>query len=158
MINLRTGIDLVEVSRLTDIKPSLRERFLARVFTYRELEQVGQSDTSLAGRFAAKEAVSKTLGCGIGVVSWQDIEILRGQQGEPVLTLTGKARSLADELGLTQWSLSISHTKTHAVAVAIAIGFPAGNDGAALTGSAIVSDGTTMPGGGDSHHENIGCC
>jgi holo-[acyl-carrier protein] synthase len=104
------------------VQPAIRERFLARVFTPQELEDARDSSLHLAGRFAAKEAVAKALGCGIGPVSWQEIEIRRGQAGEPVLVLYGKARQMADDLGLTTWSVSISHTKEYALAMAVACG------------------------------------
>ncbi len=125
MLILRSGVDLVEIQRLADLKPAVRARFLQRVYTSLERDQIGDSDASLAGRFAAKEAVAKALGCGIGPVSWQEIEILRGPQGQPELCLHGKAQSLAAELGLSTWSLSISHSQTHAVALAVALGMPA---------------------------------
>jgi holo-[acyl-carrier protein] synthase len=120
--SLRSGIDLVEIARLEGVDPAIRARFLKRIFTVQELETARDSNLHLAGRFAAKEAVVKALGCGIGQVSWQEIEILRGQNGEPVLVLYGKARQIADDQGLTTWSVSISHTNTHAVAVAVACG------------------------------------
>jgi len=124
MPELRTGIDLVEIRRIATQRPEIRERFLRRVFTPRELAEVGASNASLAGRFAAKEAVAKALGCGIGAVGWQSIEIHRGPQGEPLLVLTGKANQVAEGLGLTAWSISISHTRTYAVAVAAALKLP----------------------------------
>ena len=120
--SLRSGIDLIEIARLEGVQPAIRERFLARVFTPQELEDGRDSSLHLAGRFAAKEAVAKALGCGIGPVSWQEIEIRRGQAGEPVLVLYGKARQMADDLGLTTWSVSISHTKDYALAMAVACG------------------------------------
>ena len=76
----------------------------------------------LAARFAAKEAVSKALGSGIGFVRWQDIEILDGPYGEPILNLYGNASKIAKRLALDTWSVSISHSRTHAVAVAVAAG------------------------------------
>jgi holo-[acyl-carrier protein] synthase len=76
---------------------------------------------TLAGRFAAKEAVVKALGCGIGPVSWKEIEIRRGEQGQPVLKLHGNACQIAEEQGLETWSISISHTREHAVAVVVAM-------------------------------------
>ena len=118
---LRTGIDIVEISRLDKIQPAIKERFLKRVYTPTELAQAGHTSASLAGRFAAKEAVSKALGCGIGMVRWQDIEIQRGQDGEPVLVLYGKAQQIAERLGLMIWSVSISHNQTQAVAMAVAL-------------------------------------
>jgi holo-[acyl-carrier protein] synthase len=119
---LRTGIDIIEIARLEQIKPAIKARFLKRVYTLTELEQVGSSTLSLAGRFAAKEAVSKALGCGIGPVRWQDIEIQRGSGGEPVLALYGQAQQIALRLGLTTWSVSISHSQTHAIAMAVGLG------------------------------------
>jgi holo-[acyl-carrier protein] synthase len=118
---LRTGIDLVEINRLEQQDPAIRARFLERVFTPRELEENGGSAASLAGRFAVKEAVSKALGCGIGILGWRSIEIQRGPQGEPVLVLTGKALEMAQAQGLDDWSISISHTHTHAVGLAVAV-------------------------------------
>ena len=119
---LRTGIDIIEIARLEQIQPAIKARFLKRVYTLTELEQVGSSTPSLAGRFAAKEAVSKALGCGIGSVRWQDIEIQRGPGGEPVLALYGQAQQIALRLGLTTWSVSISHSQTHAIAMAVGVG------------------------------------
>jgi holo-[acyl-carrier protein] synthase len=119
---LRTGVDIVEIARLDQIKPAIRARFLKRVYTPVELAEVGGSTASLAGRFAAKEAVSKALGSGIGMVHWQDIEIRRGARGEPLLNLYGAALQLANDSGLTTWSVSISHTQIYAVAMVVALG------------------------------------
>lgn len=119
---VRSGVDIVEIGRLGQQRQAIRERFLKRVFTPLELKIAGDSEQSLVGRFAAKEAVSKALGSGIGFVRWQDIEIRRGPRGEPELRLYGNARLIADALGLTQWSVSISHSKMYAVAMAVAIG------------------------------------
>lgn len=124
-MNLRTGVDLIEINRLEAISVPIRQRFLKRVFTSRELQEAAESSPSLAGKFAAKEAVSKALGCGIGVVSWQEIEILHGEQGQPELFLHGNAAAFASQQGLTVWAVSISHSYSHAVAVAIALA-PAG--------------------------------
>ena len=121
-MDLRSGIDLIEIERLEGIQPGIKTRFLKRVFTPLELADCQGNVASLAGRFAAKEAVAKALGCGIGPVSWQEIEIQRGSRGEPGLLLKGKALVLAQSLGLTTWSISISHSKTYAVAVAVVLG------------------------------------
>jgi holo-[acyl-carrier protein] synthase len=123
---LRTGIDIVEIKRLDEINPAIRARFIQRVYTPAEQALTRGLTASLAGRFAAKEAVSKALGTGIGKVHWQDIEILRGPAGEPMLQLHGLAQETAARLGLTEWSVSISHGREHAVAVAVAQG-PGGN-------------------------------
>ncbi len=122
MVLLRTGIDLVEIDRLQGLRPEIRERFLQRVFTPRELAEAGGSDASLAGRFAVKEAVSKALGTGIGALGWQQIEVERGAAGEPVLHLYGSALAEAERQGLMVWSISITHSRTQAVAVAVALG------------------------------------
>ncbi len=122
MLILRTGVDLVEIERLEQIQPNIRSRFLERVFTPRELEENSSSSASLAGRFAVKEAVAKALGCGIGAIGWQSVEVQRGAQGEPILLLHDKAQALAESLGLTQWSISISHSRTHAIAMAVGLG------------------------------------
>lgn len=119
---LRTGIDLIEVSRFASQRPELKERFEARVFTEAERAYCKGLDQHLAGRFAAKEAVSKALGCGIGEVSFQDIEILNDDLGMPVLYLHGKAAERAAALGLTVWSVSITHLKEYAAAVAAGMG------------------------------------
>ena len=119
---LRSGIDIVEIHRLDEINPAIRARFINRVFTPAEQALARGRTESLSGRFAAKEAVSKALGTGIGRVRWQDIEILRGPAGEPVLQLHGLAREVAAQLGLIEWSVSISHGRSHAVAVAVALG------------------------------------
>jgi holo-[acyl-carrier protein] synthase len=119
MATLRTGIDLVEIDRLSGLSPEIHLRFLQRVFTLRERIEAGESDASLAGRFAVKEAVAKALGTGISVLGWQQIEVERGPEGEPVLHLYGKAQLEADRLGLTIWSISISHTRTYAIAMAV---------------------------------------
>lgn len=119
---LKTGVDIIEIARLENIQDRIKKRFMERVFTADELIAAGQSTASLAGRFAAKEAVAKALGCGIGPVRWKDIEIKRGKSGEPVLALHGAAIDLAEQQGLTTWSISISHNQTQAVAMAVAIG------------------------------------
>ena len=121
---MRTGLDLIEIDRLEQLDPSIRRRFLARVFTPAELAQAGDSNPSLAGRFAAKEAVAKALGTGIGVVHWQHIEILTLASGEPQVHLHGAARLLASDLKLTEWSLSITHTRNLAAAFVVALAAP----------------------------------
>jgi holo-[acyl-carrier protein] synthase len=119
---LRTGVDILEIDRLDSVSPAIRRRFIQRVYTPAEQTILGEDNEALAGRFAAKEAVSKALGTGIGFVHWQDIEILDGKYGEPILNLYGNAVKIAERLGLETWSVSISHSRNHAVAVAVVIG------------------------------------
>jgi holo-[acyl-carrier protein] synthase len=118
---LRTGIDMIEIARLEEIQLRIKTRFLKRVFTSLELAECEGRSASLSGRFAAKEAVSKALGCGIGPIGWQEIEIQRSSNGEPRLQLYGRAQALAQSLGLDTWSVSISHSKEYAIAVAVAL-------------------------------------
>jgi holo-[acyl-carrier protein] synthase len=122
MPNLRTGVDLVEIDRFTSAYLRYNQRFLQRLFTSSELAENGENMASLAVRFAAKEAVAKAFGTGIGNISWHDIEICRGVSGEPVLRLYGPAKRLAEEHHLKTWSLSLSHTQNHAIAFVVAIG------------------------------------
>ncbi len=121
-MKLRSGIDTVEISRLDEIRPAIRERFIQRVFTPQEIKQARNQTDSLTGLFAAKEAVSKALGTGIGHVSWQDIEIIHLPTGQPTLELHGNAKIIADQIGLKTWSISISHDRNKAIALAVAIG------------------------------------
>jgi holo-[acyl-carrier protein] synthase len=120
---LRTGVDLIEIQRVRTAVDRYGDRFLARVYTLGELAVCNQRTESLAARFAAKEAVVKALGtgvwrCGIG---WTDIEVLREPgSGAPTLILHGAAHVRAAELGLRQWSLSLSHDHTQAIAFVVA--------------------------------------
>jgi holo-[acyl-carrier protein] synthase len=122
MLVLRSGVDLLEIERLQRSMQRYGDRLLERVFTPRELAEVGDNPASLAARFAAKEAVSKALGTGIGAVTWKEIEVLRGPAGQPVLFLHGKAQQLAQELDLCTWSISLSHSQTQAIAMVVAAG------------------------------------
>lgn len=124
-MQLRTGVDVVEISRFERLNPDIKPRFLKRVFTPLELKDCADSNASLSGRFAVKEAVAKALRTGIGPISWQEIETQEGPAGEPLLVLHGAAARLAETLGLKTWSISISHTSTIAIAVAIAMSEPA---------------------------------
>jgi len=121
-MTLSTGVDLLEIYRLEEALERHGGRFLARIYTIAEQELCAGNPASLAARFAAKEAVAKALGTGLGIVAWTDIEILRAESGAPVLRLSGKARSLADELGLGEWAISLSHTHQYAIATVVASG------------------------------------
>lgn len=120
MGRLYSGVDMIEVKRLRAAIERHGDRFLRRIYTPDELRQIQDNLPSLAARFAAKEAVAKALGTGIGDLSWQDVEILRGKRREPVLQLHGPAKKLARKRGIKRWSLSLSHTHDHAIAIAVA--------------------------------------
>jgi holo-[acyl-carrier protein] synthase len=119
---LRSGVDLIEILRIRDAMERHGERFLARIFTEAEQRESSGRISSLAARFAAKEAAAKALGCGIGDVSWLDIEIRSDENNAPHLVLRGEAERMANELGLTNWSVSLSHTENQAIAFVVAVG------------------------------------
>ena len=122
MSHLATGVDLVDIERISRVIDRFGLHFLERVFTTQELDEVGDNVVSLAARFAAKESVAKALGTGIGDVGWKEIEIVRGPAREPSLSLHGAAQRLAEEQRLATWSISLSHTHTHAIAFVVALG------------------------------------
>jgi len=121
---MRSGVDLIEVDRIDRAILRHGDRFFHRFFTPQELIDAAGSTPALAARFAAKEAVSKALGTGIGEVGWKEIEIVNGPRRQPLLRLYGRARRLADEQGLVTWAVSLSHTHEHAVALAVASALP----------------------------------
>ena len=117
---LKTGIDIIEIQRIQAVLDRHGERFLKRVFTEREvLECRGRAD-ALAVRFAAKEAAAKTLGTGIGPISWRDVETLHKRSGEPDIVLHGRAEIIARKIGLAAWAVSLSHSHDNAIAVVVA--------------------------------------
>lgn len=120
---LRTGIDLIEVTRIQSSLAQYGERFTRKVYTEREIIYCAGRVTSLAARFAAKEAVSKLLGVGIqhrDGVDWREIEVVSAENGDPTVKLHGKAERRAHELGLNEIALSFSHTHEHAIAFVVA--------------------------------------
>jgi holo-[acyl-carrier protein] synthase len=121
-MKLATGVDLIEIDRIEEVVARHGKHYLDRIYTPAELEYCGKRAESLAGRFAAKEAVAKALGSGIGIVNWTEIEVLGDEQNAPTLTLHGMAEQKAKELGLRIWSVSISHSQSHSVAFVVAVG------------------------------------
>src|SRR5512135_60957 len=121
-MKLATGVDLIEIARIEEVISRHGKHYLERIYTPAELEYCGKRTESLAGRFAAKEAAAKALGTGIGDVAWKEIEILGDEQNAPTLKLYGAAEQKAKELGLSSWSLSISHNQSLAVAFVVALG------------------------------------
>lgn len=119
---LTTGVDMIEVARIERGIERHGERFLDRFFTKQEQAYCNGRVTSLAGRFAVKEAVGKALGTGIGDVSWQEIEIINDERGKPELVLHNQAKALAAAGGLTKWAISLAHTDTHAIGFVVATG------------------------------------
>jgi holo-[acyl-carrier protein] synthase len=118
---LAAGVDMIEVDRIDRAILRHGQRLFNRFYTAQELIDAHGHTPALAARFAAKEAVAKALGTGIGDVGWKDIEIVNGPQRKPILHLHGKAAEVAESLGLTEWSVSLSHTHQHAMAIAVAL-------------------------------------
>lgn len=116
------GVDIVETERIAHSLARFGDRFLQRVYTPRELRYCQGRIGSLAARWAAKEAVGKALGTGIGQVSFQDIEVINDERFCPAIKLHGAAQHLAQHLGLTTWAISLSHTKAYAIAFVVAEG------------------------------------
>ena len=119
---LRTGVDIIEVARVEQAAARHGERFYRRFFTSAERARCGGRFTAYAARFAAKEAVSKALGTGIGDMNWTDIEIVNDARGRPEVKLHGAAAEIAERLGIREWSLSLAHTHEQAVAFVVATG------------------------------------
>lgn len=122
---LSVGVDLVELDRIRRAAARHGERFLARIYTPDELARYRKRLPELAVRFAAKEAVSKALGVGLNHISaqgigWQEVETLPDPLGKPVVRLSGRARTLAEEQGLHNWAISLSHGRDYAVAFVVA--------------------------------------
>jgi len=118
---IRCGIDMIECQRVADGIERAGERFMQRFFTAGEREDCNDMPHRLAARIAAKEAVSKALGTGIGDVKWVEIEIrVNNPRKRPTLYLHGDAATLSQELGLTEWDVSLTHTKEMASAIAVA--------------------------------------
>jgi len=126
---LGLGVDIVEVARMRASIERHGEHFYRRICTANEIAYcISMRDSApfFAVRFAAKEAVSKALGTGIGAqCGWQDIEVRRKASGEPFVVLHGAASETASRLGINRVLLSLSHTENYAVAQAIAVSDPA---------------------------------
>lgn len=117
------GIDAVDIPRFRSLL-ARRPGMEARLFTPSErayVSRMADRAPSLAARFAAKEAVMKALGVGLGAFGWQEVEVVRLDGGQPMLVLTGAAAALASELGVGKWRVSMTHTAALAEAVVAAL-------------------------------------
>ena len=119
------GIDLVDFGRIEKMLEKHPKRFLDRVFTPTEQSDADNTKNrieKLAGRFAAKEAVMKLIGTGWrDGIAWTDIEVVNNPLGQPIVTVAGKVKELADQQGVEQITLSITHTSNFAIASAVAL-------------------------------------
>jgi holo-[acyl-carrier protein] synthase len=125
---LGIGVDLVECARIQHSLDRFGDRFLHRVFTDGEVAysmSMKFPARHLAARFAAKEAVSKAFGTGIGkAMGWRDIDVRKKPSGEPFLVFSGGAEELAKRRGLTSALITLSHAEHHAVAMIVLEGLP----------------------------------
>lgn len=120
--NIAIGTDIVNVNRIQRIISEKKDRFYTRIFTEREVDYIskgGNKATTVAGIFAAKEAISKVLGTGIGSIEWKEIEILHHENGKPYVNILGKGKEKLKDIGKTNIDISISHETDYAIAFAI---------------------------------------
>jgi holo-[acyl-carrier protein] synthase len=134
---LSVGVDIIEIERIGRAISRWDGQFLRRVYTEAELMLCRGRVPELAVRFAGKEAISKALGTGLFGVSWGEMEILADLRGKPLVYLHGRAAQRAAALGLTEFAISLSHSRDHAVA------FVASSGIAMATASRVV--GGTAP-------------
>ena len=120
MTRHEVGIDLIDIGRIRDVIGRFPDRFRHRVLTDDERRYVGRKVERIAGRWAAKEAISKVLGLGVRGVGWREFEILPNRAGAPQVRLHRRAALRAEAMGLDEVTVSISHERHMAVAVAVA--------------------------------------
>ena len=114
-----TGIDIIEINRIVNVKKRFNKRFLNRIYTDQEILYCKDRGPQLASRFAAKEAMMKALGTGIRGIPWKSIEVTRERGKAPKILLHGAAKKKAKELKIHNIALSLSHSKKFAVASVI---------------------------------------
>ena len=119
MTTVGVGIDIVDVPRF-EIVLARRPRIVERLFTEGEQRDARGKAERLAARFAAKEAVMKSLGVGAGSVPWKSIEVMRAPSGAPSVLLHGAAAELAGQRGVTEMHVSLTHTAMTAAAFVVA--------------------------------------
>ena len=120
------GTDIVECARIARMLDNHAQQFTGRVFTEEEVRYcTGRkvADQHFAGRWAAKEAVLKSFGTGwISGISWRDVEVVIAPSGKPTIRLHCGALQKAEDLGIAEVFISISHCKSYATATAVAVG------------------------------------
>ncbi len=123
---LGIGMDVVETKRISDSLERFGDRFLHRIFLEGEIvysQSMKFPHLHLAARFAAKEAISKAFGTGIGhSMGWRDLEIEREPSGAPKVRLHGRAEAFAKEKGVKEVHISLSHTAEYGAASAVIVG------------------------------------
>ena len=122
---VKIGTDICQINRVKSVYKKYGGRFLYRILTEKEIKYVTSNTKNLidrlAGRYAAKEAVSKVLGTGLKGVYFKEIEILREKSGAPKVLLHKRAKKISQEKKLSNFEVSISHEKDFSIAIAIAL-------------------------------------
>ena len=126
---VEAGIDTMEIDRIKATLDRFGERFLRRVYTEREAARYRNRPSELAARFAAKEAVMKALGTGVRGIRWRDIEIVSNRRGKPIVVLHETAARRASLLGFTHIGVSLTHSRTDAIAMVVATKLQTKNEG-----------------------------
>ena len=121
---ITAGVDIIEIARIQRALDDFGERFLRKVYTERERARYATRVAELAARFAAKEATSKALGTGIRGLYWREMEIVSNRRGKPILVLHGNAAARAARLGLIAFDVSLTHSRTDAMAFVVALRDP----------------------------------
>jgi holo-[acyl-carrier protein] synthase len=123
---LVSGVDILHIARIEEALGRHGERLLTRIFTLAEVAYCAGRPAALAARFAAKEAAGKALGVGMRTLSstgirWHEAEVVNDVAGRPSLVLSGSAAERAKALGITQWSLSLTHERDVAIAFVVGL-------------------------------------
>jgi holo-[acyl-carrier protein] synthase len=113
------GVDIIEIARVERAIARWGERFLKRIYTELEIELCQNRVSTLATRFAAKEATMKAMGTGTEEVGWREIEIIPDSRGQPIIYLHGRSQNRAEEIGLKGLAISLSHSRDYAIASVI---------------------------------------
>ncbi len=132
------GVDAVDVVRFRHVM-ARRPTIVDRLFTESERAYAHRSadpGPRLAVRFAAKEAVLKALGVGVGAAGFRDVEVIRADNGEPGLVLSGRAAAISLGRGVRRWHVSLTHTDAIAIATVVAEG-PRDTEGSSDTGGEV---------------------
>lgn len=119
---MTTGVDIIKIDRIKKILETRRESFYNRIFTQGEIDYIkgkNHNSKTVAALFAAKEAVSKAIGTGIGKIGWKDIEVYHSRRGKPQIRLSPKAWGLLGDIKINKFDISISHEEDYAIAFVI---------------------------------------
>ena len=119
LAKMAVGIDIIEINRIEQAMLNWQNSFLKRIYSEVELETCQNKASRLAVRFAAKEAVMKALGTGTTNINWHDIEVISDANGAPLIQLYGEARNIAKNIGISEFSISLSHSKQYAIAFVV---------------------------------------